>query len=109
MGCAKAGLVLRTDAIGNMFARWRGSEPDAPVVGTGSHIDAIPNAGKFDGVVGVLGGLEAIPRAAGSWVPAEAFDRATRVCNGRTDAVRYRMSWKPDASRHSFSPNPRKT
>jgi ureidoglycolate amidohydrolase len=32
----------------------------APVVGTGSHIDAIPNAGKYDGVVGVLGGLEAI-------------------------------------------------
>ena len=34
--------------------------PTAPVVGTGSHIDAIPNAGKYDGVVGVLGGLEAI-------------------------------------------------
>ena len=48
------------DAIGNTFARWNGSEPDAPAVGTGSHIDAIPNAGKYDGVVGVLGGLEAI-------------------------------------------------
>ena len=34
--------------------------PSAPAVGTGSHIDAIPNAGKYDGVVGVLGGLEAI-------------------------------------------------
>src|SRR5882672_2968378 len=58
--CAAAGLVLRQDAIGNIFARWNGSDPAAPAVGTGSHIDAIPNAGKYDGVVGVLGGLEAI-------------------------------------------------
>jgi N-carbamoyl-L-amino-acid hydrolase len=55
-----AGLIVRHDAIGNTFARWIGTDPMAPVVGTGSHIDAIPNAGKYDGVVGVLGGLEAI-------------------------------------------------
>jgi ureidoglycolate amidohydrolase len=58
--CKAAGLAVRQDAIGNTFARWQGSEPQAPAVGTGSHIDAIPNAGKYDGVVGVLGGLEAI-------------------------------------------------
>ena len=58
--CQEAGLQIRDDAIGNTFARWNGSDPQAPVVGTGSHIDAIPNAGKYDGVVGVLGGLEAI-------------------------------------------------
>jgi len=58
--CKGAGLQIRHDAIGNMFARWTGSDPDAPAIGTGSHIDAIPNAGKYDGVVGVLGGLEAI-------------------------------------------------
>jgi ureidoglycolate amidohydrolase len=58
--CEEAGLHLRQDAIGNIFARWRGADPAAPAVGTGSHIDAIPNAGKYDGVVGVLGGLEAI-------------------------------------------------
>src|SRR5271168_663356 len=58
--CKEAGLAVRQDAIGNTFARWNGSDPAAPVVGTGSHIDAIPNAGKYDGVVGVLGGLEAI-------------------------------------------------
>ena len=58
--CQAAGLSVRHDAIGNTFARWQGLDPDAPVVGTGSHIDAIPNAGKYDGVVGVLGGLEAI-------------------------------------------------
>ncbi|MGB7461867.1 MAG: M20 family metallo-hydrolase [Candidatus Acidiferrum sp.] len=58
--CEKAGLELHQDPIGNIFARWTGSESNAPAVGTGSHIDAIPNAGKYDGVVGVLGGLEAI-------------------------------------------------
>jgi ureidoglycolate amidohydrolase len=58
--CGSAGLVIREDAIGNTFARWLGTDASAPIVGTGSHIDAIPNAGRFDGVVGVLGGLEAI-------------------------------------------------
>ena len=58
--CEQADLEIRRDAIGNMFARWQGSDAAAPAVGTGSHIDAIPNAGKYDGVVGVLGGLEAI-------------------------------------------------
>jgi ureidoglycolate amidohydrolase len=58
--CRTTGLAVRHDAIGNTFARWQGSDPGEPVVGTGSHIDAIPNAGKYDGVVGVLGGLEAI-------------------------------------------------
>jgi ureidoglycolate amidohydrolase len=58
--CEEAGLTVRQDAVGNTFARWKGSDPAASIVGTGSHIDAIPNAGKYDGVVGVLGGLEAI-------------------------------------------------
>jgi ureidoglycolate amidohydrolase len=58
--CKDVELELRTDAVGNTFARWQGSDLTAPAVGTGSHIDAIPNAGKFDGVVGVIGGLEAI-------------------------------------------------
>jgi len=58
--CRAAGLAVRQDAVGNTFARWQGSDPAAPAVGTGSHLDAIPNAGKYDGVVGVLGGLEAI-------------------------------------------------
>ena len=58
--CEEAGLAVRVDAAGNMFARWEGSAPKLPAVATGSHTDAIPNAGKFDGVVGVLGGLAAI-------------------------------------------------
>ncbi len=58
--CATAGLIVSEDAVGNTVARWQGGEPELAPVGTGSHIDAIPNAGSYDGVVGVLGGLEAI-------------------------------------------------
>jgi ureidoglycolate amidohydrolase len=58
--CREAGLTVREDAIGNTFARWVGAKPELPAVATGSHVDAIPHAGKYDGVVGVLGGLEAI-------------------------------------------------
>ncbi len=55
-----AGLSVRVDPIGNTFARWEGADPTLPAVGTGSHTDAIPHAGMYDGTVGVLGGLEAI-------------------------------------------------
>jgi ureidoglycolate amidohydrolase len=58
--CADAGLTIREDAVGNTFARWNGTSPELPAMATGSHIDAIPNAGMYDGTVGVLGGLEAI-------------------------------------------------
>jgi N-carbamoyl-L-amino-acid hydrolase len=58
--CKEAGFAIREDAVGNTFARWIGSDPELEPVGTGSHIDAIPNAGSYDGTVGVLGGLEAI-------------------------------------------------
>jgi len=58
--CREANLTIREDPAGNTFARWEGSQPELAAAGTGSHIDAIPNAGRFDGTVGVLGGLEAI-------------------------------------------------
>jgi ureidoglycolate amidohydrolase len=57
---AEASLIVREDPVGNTFARWTGADPLLPPVATGSHCDAIPNAGRFDGTVGVLGGLEAI-------------------------------------------------
>src|ERR1035437_3557741 len=56
----QAGLAVREDGAGNIFARWAGKNTTLPPVATGSHIDAIPNAGRYDGVVGVLGALEAI-------------------------------------------------
>lgn len=58
--CTDAGLEICHDPVGNTFARLKGTKSDLPVVATGSHIDAIPNAGSYDGTVGVLGGLEAI-------------------------------------------------
>jgi len=58
--CREAGLAVREDAVGNTFARWVGARPELGAIGTGSHIDAVPHSGKFDGTVGVLGGLEAI-------------------------------------------------
>lgn len=58
--CCEAGLAVRSDAVGNMFARLEGAEPQLPAVATGSHTDAIPFSGRYDGTVGVLGGLEAI-------------------------------------------------
>ncbi len=57
---AEAGLAVREDAVGNTFARWIGSRPELAAVGTGSHTDAIPHAGMYDGTLGVLGGLEAM-------------------------------------------------
>jgi ureidoglycolate amidohydrolase len=57
---AKESFTIREDAVGNTFIRLAGSEPSLPAVGTGSHIDAIPHAGMYDGTVGVLGGLEAL-------------------------------------------------
>jgi ureidoglycolate amidohydrolase len=58
--CSAARLDVREDAVGNTFARWHGTAPDLPAIATGSHIDAIPHSGRYDGTVGVLGGLEAI-------------------------------------------------
>ena len=55
-----AGLAVREDAVGNTFMRWEGTQPELAAVGTGSHTDAIPHAGMYDGTVGVLGGLEAL-------------------------------------------------
>lgn len=55
-----SGLSVREDAVGNIFGRWEGHEPELGAVATGSHIDAIPYSGKYDGVVGVLGAIEAI-------------------------------------------------
>jgi len=73
--CREAGLIIHEDAIGNTFARWMGEDPGLEPVGTGSHIDAIPNAGRFDGTVGVLGGLEAIRALArAGWRPRRSIE-----------------------------------
>jgi N-carbamoyl-L-amino-acid hydrolase len=55
-----AGCRVRVDAVGNLFVRRAGREDALPVVMTGSHLDTQPTGGKFDGVYGVLAGLEVI-------------------------------------------------
>lgn len=60
--CREAGLTLSADRIGNLFARRAGTDPDAAPVMMGSHLDTQPEGGRFDGVYGVLAGLEVIRR-----------------------------------------------
>ncbi|MHA3980047.1 Zn-dependent hydrolase [Halovulum sp. GXIMD14794] len=58
--CEEAGCTMGVDEMGTMFARREGSDPDALPVYVGSHLDTQPTGGKYDGVLGVLGGLEII-------------------------------------------------
>ncbi|MDQ0997645.1 N-carbamoyl-L-amino-acid hydrolase [Phyllobacterium ifriqiyense] len=58
--CEKAGMTMGVDTMGNMFFTREGTDPDALPVYVGSHLDTQPTGGKYDGVLGVLGGLELI-------------------------------------------------
>ncbi len=58
--CQEAGMTCTVDQMGNIFARRPGKVPDALPVSTGSHLDTQPTGGKFDGVFGVLAGLEIV-------------------------------------------------
>ncbi len=55
----QAGLTVREDAAGNLIGRRNGSSPDAPAIVCGSHLDTVLNAGRYDGIFGVLAGIEA--------------------------------------------------
>ncbi|MGN6767928.1 MAG: allantoate amidohydrolase, partial [Rhizobiaceae bacterium] len=58
--CDEAGLEMGVDRMGTMFARREGTDPDALPVYVGSHLDTQPTGGKYDGVLGVLSGLEVV-------------------------------------------------
>ena len=58
--CDEAGLSLGVDTMGTMFATRAGEDPEALPVYVGSHLDTQPTGGKYDGVLGVLGALEAV-------------------------------------------------
>jgi N-carbamoyl-L-amino-acid hydrolase len=58
--CKPLNLHFEQDAIGNMFLRRKGSEETSPAVAFGSHLDTVPTGGRFDGVFGVLAGLEVV-------------------------------------------------
>ncbi len=54
----EAGMTVRSDAVGNIIGSYAGTEPDKAALATGSHIDTVPVAGKYDGCLGVLAGIE---------------------------------------------------
>jgi acetylornithine deacetylase/succinyl-diaminopimelate desuccinylase-like protein len=58
----EAGLDVEVDAAGNLVGRLRGEQPELPEVWTGSHLDSVPQGGRFDGPLGVVAGLEAVER-----------------------------------------------
>lgn len=58
--CQQVGCTIEVDQIGNIFARRQGTDDNLPVVITGSHLDTQPTGGKFDGVYGVLAGVEVL-------------------------------------------------
>ena len=58
--CEKLGCVVEVDEVGNMFATREGKRKDLAPIALGSHLDTQPTGGKFDGVLGVLGALEAL-------------------------------------------------
>ncbi|MDB6182550.1 Zn-dependent hydrolase [Paracoccus fistulariae] len=58
--CEEVGMTMGLDRMGNMFMRHEGSEPDLDPVYIGSHLDTQPTGGKYDGVLGVLAGLEVV-------------------------------------------------
>src|SRR4029077_17692583 len=58
----EAGLSVEVDPNGNLLGRLLGDDPEAGEVWVGSHLDSVPNGGRFDGVLGVLAGLEAVER-----------------------------------------------
>jgi N-carbamoyl-L-amino-acid hydrolase len=58
--CEAAGMTVAVDTMGTMFARRKGEDESLPPVLVGSHLDTQPTGGRYDGVLGVLGGLEVI-------------------------------------------------
>ena len=70
--CRELGLAVRTDAMGNIFARREGRDPARPPVLFGSHLDSQPSGGRFDGALGVLAGLEVMRSLRDLDLPTEA-------------------------------------
>ena len=79
----------------------RVERPGLPAVATGSHIDAIPHSGRFDGTVGVLGAIEAVRALKRAGFRAGPADRDPAVHQRRADAIRHRLPRQPGALRKS--------
>ena len=64
-----AGMTVRIDAIGNIRGLWQSARSDAPRIIIGSHLDTVPNAGAFDGILGVVLGITIIEELQGRQLP----------------------------------------
>jgi N-carbamoyl-L-amino-acid hydrolase len=100
-----AGCAVRIDKLGNIFARRRGTEADAPPVIAGSHLDTQPLGGRFDGVYGVLAALEILrtldengietkaPFDAVCWTDEEGCRFETGMVASGVFAGKYDLDW----------------
>jgi len=101
----EAGLGVRVDRLGNIFARRPGTDADAPPVLAGSHLDTQPLGGRFDGVFGVLAALEALrtladngietraPLDAVCWTDEEGCRFETGMVASGVFAGKYELEW----------------
>jgi len=106
--CDAAGCTMGVDEIGNMFARREGTDPDALPVYVGSHLDTQPTGGKYDGVLGVLGGLEIIrtmndldiktkhPIVVTNWTNEEGTRFAPAMLASGVFAGKHTLEWARD-------------
>jgi acetylornithine deacetylase/succinyl-diaminopimelate desuccinylase-like protein len=80
----EAGLAVERDAFGNLVGRLRGTEPELPELWTGSHLDTVPDGGKYDGALGVVAGIEAVAAVGASTrtLGVVAFRDEERGCHG---------------------------
>jgi allantoate deiminase len=91
-----AGLTTRRDAVGNLFGRYEGALPGAPALLTGSHLDSVPDGGRYDGPLGVLASLAVVERLAAR---AERLPFAIEVCAfADEESVRYGTTYLGSAT-----------
>jgi acetylornithine deacetylase/succinyl-diaminopimelate desuccinylase-like protein len=86
----EAGLTVERDTFGNVVGRLPGTEPDLAELWTGSHLDTVPDGGKYDGALGVVAGIEAVTAAglARRTLGVVAFRDEERGCHGSRALVR---------------------
>ena len=106
--CEKAGMDMGVDTMGNMFATRAGTDPEALPVYVGSHLDTQPTGGKYDGVLGVLGGLELVrtlndldvstkhPIVVVNWTNEEGTRFAPAMLASGVFAGRHEQDWAYD-------------
>ncbi len=106
--CEDAGMTMGVDKMGNMFATRAGTDPEALPVYMGSHLDTQPTGGKYDGILGVLGGLEVIrsmndmgvqtkhPIVLTNWTNEEGTRFAPAMLASGVFAGKHTMDWAYD-------------